>query len=659
MRAHRLVGLALGLGVGLAGVADADVEDPMVLPPTAIHATLDGTQAKLVARFAHRVAGTEQTALMLSRPWGAVITGASITVEGETHRLALVRKDAADAAFDAIHEAAPGSARRWGVVIADAGMMPSATFLAPHAAWATIDLELSMPTCFFNDTRYALVPADWEKAFDVALRNRPISDAAIIACRGMRGRGDDAGMLALPSKELASRPPGEPRLGVTAGRLPLQTTHFARVELDLAGTLSAVPPDLATAIVIDGSRSVDGDDLEAERRVVASYLRHAPSSRVQVIAYARGAHAILPAWSLASRAAPRVDREIRALVTRNGSNLDVGLAEAATWLNRVEGTRRVILFTDERLAEAVAKLPASTLVSLLPPHTLVHVVAIDGQADALERGETMFADVATATEGIAVRGGIRDGGTGDAELLARPISLDDVTIDAPGWTDDGGGTCPSDEAGLALREGHACTWWWSGTAVSGPITVGGRMWGHPLSRIVHPDPTRAVALARERQPRSAFEGAIAEQLMDAAHAVNGRWSLFGSWGGRGGYNDLAEGGGIGLGSICGCDTAGTLGRGGGTGTLKLNPFSLESQLRNGLRACNVRHDRVEVTVETTLQEIVALDVKVVEGLGFDQSPTSQTTKQACAEEALWNVSLALQDPPFHATTELVIGPAGY
>ena len=92
----------------------------------------------------------------------------------------------------------------------------------------------------------------------------------------------------------------------------------------------------------------------------------------------------------------------------------------------------------------------------------------------------------------------------------------------------------------------------------------------------------------------------------------------------------------------------------------LQPFSLETQLRNGLRACNVRHDRVEITVETTLQEIVSLDVKVVDGLGaVDNGPATHAAKQACAEEALWNVTLALQDPPFHATTELVIDTGSY
>jgi Mg-chelatase subunit ChlD len=658
MRAHRYLILALGLLALGARAAEADREGPAFQAPSAIHAVLDGTQARLVVRFAHRVAGPDRSVLVLTKPTGAVITGASVTVAGQAHRLALVHADAGAAAFDAIRKAPAGAARGWAALIKETTTMTSVALLAPRNAVVALEVEMMVPTCFYNDARYAALPDSWSTALDATLRARTIPDAAKAACldRDASDTDDESPRwIRLASTGLASQPPGEPRIGTIAGRLPLamltSATHLARVELDLAGTLTAVPPDLATAIVIDGSRSVDGDDLEAERRVVASYLRHAPSSRVQVITYARAAHAMLPAWSLATRAAPQIDRELRALVTRNGSNLEAGIAEAGTWLKRVAGTRRMILFTDERLADAVAKIPASQLVALLPGLTLVHVIAIDGQADSLQRGDTAFAELASATEGIAVRGGIRADGMGDAALLARPISLDHVTTDAPGWTTDPSGTCSSDPTSeVALGEGRGCTWWWTGTAAAGPITIAGQLWGHRITRIVRPDPDQAVALARERQPALGLDPKIGEQILDAAHAVNARWSLFTTWKGHDGYSDIAEGGGTGVGAVCGCGRPGTFGHGSGTGTRApgISTSALATQLRDGMRACHVDDDRVEVRVETTLQEIVGLDVKV-------SGAKDLAAKRECAEAALWSVQLALPDAPRHATTTVVIG----
>jgi len=85
----------------------------------------------------------------------------------------------------------------------------------------------------------------------------------------------------------------------------------------------------------------------------------------------------------------RVDRELRALLPRNGSNLDAGIAAAGEWLSRVEGTKRVIVFTDERLSDRLAGLDAASLASRLPPGTVVHVVGFDINDGGLDRDDNV------------------------------------------------------------------------------------------------------------------------------------------------------------------------------------------------------------------------------------------------------------------------------
>jgi hypothetical protein len=310
------------------------------------------------------------------------------------------------------------------------------------------------------------------------------------------------------------------------------------------------------------------------------------------------------------------------------------------------------------------KLKAIDLVSLLPVGTVVHVVAIAGGAGRLDRGDTEYMEIAVATEGISVRGGVAEGSEADAEMLVRPIALERVTIDAPGWTGDSGdcsaepGATDPPTVDQHLDEGRGCMWMLHGTPVSGPITIGGWLWGHHVTRMVRPDVTQATAIARELAPSaSSLEPQVdRDALFDAAHAVNERWSLFALWGPTGGYSDLPDGGGTGFGSLCGCGGSGDMGFGRGDVGVLQKPFSMETQLRAGLLGCpGISRNRVEVTIETTLEEIVGLEVKVQPALtAIDETPAQLAAKQACAEEALWNVPLALQDPPTHATTEVVL-----
>ena len=227
-----------------------------------------------------------------------------------------------------------------------------------------------------------------------------------------------------------------------------------------------------------------------------------------------------------------------------------------------------------------------------------------------------------------MRAGLLDEGTHDVTMLLRPITLDRLTIKPSGWhqiTTSDGATC-----GDQLAEGHACTWFGEGGAIAGPIAIAGHVWNKKVERIVTPDPTRAVELARE------LDGAVFLDEDSLAHAarlargVNQAWSLYAEWGPSGGY---ADGG---FGSIHGSSCCGsmmssrapTVSIGHATPGVPQPPFDLTPQLAGAVARC---HLGVQVTadVETTLSEIV--DVQVV----------GPADAARCVEEAIWDTAITM------------------
>ncbi|MCX5748230.1 MAG: VWA domain-containing protein [Proteobacteria bacterium] len=636
--------------VALPLAARAEIEDDPPPAPSVVRPQLDGVIARFTARYVV-TATPGSTTHTLALPGDAVITGATVTLDGVAHPLALQRAAEASDHFEAVLAGTPMTAGRAAALVTWSRDAAEVELLLPTTHRTIVDLELTAPTCFVADARFVQVPRPWLRAVDPALR-RTAPDQLELHC----GSADeDHAWIGFPSRELAAQPTGDGRIGATAGRLALDGAHVAHVELDLAGKLSDVPRDLATAIVIDGSRSLSQDELDAQRLLVESYVRNAGTTRVQVIAYARTAHALLPSWTMAQVALPRLDRELRALATRNGSNVDAGLAEAGAWLARIDGTRRVVLISDERTPNRVDQEDELALRKALPVGTLVHVVALD-RSDTLTRdGNAKFASLAVATAGIAVRGGGGDATPDAAVLLVRPVTLDAVEVRAPGWTaTEGVDACQLDEDG-GLGEGASCRWWFVGNGLAGPIVVAGKLWGHPVTRVLRPDPTRGMALARELVGMQAsLEEALMAKVADAAHAVSERWSMFAAWGGTGGYGESEIGlGRYGTGSCCD--------RGTGSSAIGSRPrmqrqLDVSMQLRDVLRACHAERSRVEFTLETTLAEIVDVKITMIPGMRDADTAATRAATTRCIEEAIWDLALAIQDPPFHTTTELAIGP---
>jgi hypothetical protein len=595
----------LALAVVLASApADAAV-------PPQVTASLHGTTAHFAL---HVVAETNAAtfpaaSIQLALPVGGVVTAATVTIAGTHHPLALTPAGTANDTFYALGER-DGPSQAWAVLLASAGESVSIDIAAPAHVAVAIDLEVEAATCFERDQRFVDVPKAWK----LATAHAPAH------C----GAHDEMAWVAF-----ASPPPDH--IGTIGGRLVLPTADIARVELDLARELADIPADLHTAIVIDASRSLTASDREEQRAIVAAYLQRVPHSSVQLVGYSRRGAPMLDGWT--SNDSPAIDRELRAMHLANGSNLDAGLAEAGAWLARTTGTKRVLVFTDERLPPRLRGDDGTGFASFVPPGTLVHVIALGRVRGVLKRDDdVMFGGLAIATGGIGVLGAIT--ASPDATLLVRPISVDDVAVKGEGWSD----LPVSSDCTGSLPAGTSCTWWGQGDASSGPITLTGKLWNRPVARIIRPDATRALSIARELSATSILEPSLQAEVERAALAANAAWSLFAQWGGDGGYP-----GETGVGTLSGTASGHTSSTIVDTiGVAHVVPIiDLRPQLAGALARCGDVHASIEI--QLTRDEIV--DVRVDRATGAAQS---------CLEDAVWGTLVTVPGTPEVSRTTIIL-----
>ena len=603
--------------------------------PLSVRARLDGDVARFVVRY--RIESRDGVAKgqgPFALPEHGLVTAAKVFEGSRSRTLALVPAAQASGSFDALFDSGPSRTPTHAVMIdadGDRDRFRVSTAVPPGKR-LIVETEIAAPTCYGRDARFVAVPSEWLPLVSASQR----LPAEATPCGEHAETGD--GWIAFPSRKLSERRASADRVATRAARAKLGSTEIAKLEVNLAAKLSEVPADLVTAIVVDSSRSMTPEALEEQRTAIAAYLRAVPHSRVQIIAYARRARPLLPAWMDATGAATRVDRELRALRLENGSSVEAGLREAARWLASATGTRRIVLFTDEHLSARTEFTRAAD--NAVPAGTLVHVVALGG--DDFERDDqAKLARLAVQTHGLSVRGGGKpEDRELDATLLARPISLDHVVVRTPGFTafDTQHSDCRHDtrDDPQSLAEGTACTWWGEGAGAT-PFTVEGLLWNERVVRVLHPDPTRGLDAIREASVLGFLDEELQELADHAARAVNEVWSLYAAWGGDGGYE---TGLGIGLGSYytCSARCGGVFGSG-TIGKLAETRPDLAAEFRRIVQAACAPREPLALEVETTVDEIVGVTV---------DAPTAAL--RTCATEALWSAALVAPNAPAHAIT---------
>lgn len=618
--------------------------------PVAVRAKLDGTTARMVVDY--RI--TTQAEAFFSQfefplPTGGVVVGATLTHGGSTHRMALDASDSVEKKFiDAFSEAKHGPARTW-VAKIDAnsyglrGYGVSLMIGGPKSTEVVVSLEITAPTCFFRDARYVQAPDGWEHV----VRPAKVNDQLLVMCADTNDGVDPSGTwMAFAAPEPARMASGE-RLFTQTARLAIDTGfHVARTELALAANIADVPRDLATVILVDESRSMSDQQRKAQREIVLGYLRAAPNSRVQVIAFSRRTHALLAGWTMAARAGSRVERELASMLPRNGSNFDLGLADAGRLLSAIKGTRRVVLITDDALASRLAETP-ERLASLVPAGTIINIAVVGAGGEDLARNdEVRLARLAATTAGFSTSvGGLEldDRRDIDATMLVRPTSLDHLTVTGLGWSELedtarrtlGGHTCAS-----SLDAGESCVWWTRGTKFASTIQFEGLLWNRRVVRLVRPLGDLGHTIARELVGTNTTLGdgdpdldgdgvtATSKRIDALAHAVTGSTSLFVRWGSSDPIPDAVIFGGMG-----GFGRSGTIGSISDIGrilTARSTSIDLTPQLRPLVASCGLGTTRAEIKLELTFQEIVDVDVTL------GDTGTHAATVRTCIEDAVWD-----------------------
>jgi hypothetical protein len=278
------------------------------------------------------------------------------------------------------------------------------------------------------------------------------------------------------------------------------------------------------------------------------------------------------------------------------------------------------VFTDELLPRRIDDI--KPLAATVAPGTLVHAVAL-GFGELVRDDDAWLAELALATRGIAVRGGV-DAGI-DATILVRPTSLDHVVIDTRGWMTD-------DVELVDVRAGRALVQWIRGTREApAALAVTGSLWGRTIMRYVHLDATRALQLTRALVMEEQVDDVDRSIVERAARAVDGAWSLYTAWGGRGGHADEHGEGGWGFGRTARVPSV----RIGHPINRKSGRVDVAEPIRRATARCARGDAHVDISIETTFDEIVDVDV--------DVRPPSRALHD-CIEDAVWDTELVVPVP---------------
>lgn len=414
-----------------------------------------------------------------------------------------------------------------------------------------------------------------------------------------------------------------------------------RFEIDAAPQLSRAPVAPRVVFVIDASHSEGPGGIAAQLEVISPYLTNVPDAQVEVVVTRRFAERLfgrfVPAHEVAGLLA---STPAERLAPGNGSNLDVGAALAAQLLAQQGGTRRMLLFTDEKLREGFSK--AATITALEGVNDLVvHVLARTGfnSGSLAERRDDRAAlgAIATATGGIFTR---VTGEPTEPEAaakamlnLVRPVRVEDLEVEGLGL--------PKLSLESELNEGSMVRLHGVDATPPQSLTVSGKVWAHQFRRTVTVDPSLATRLPGIAVGDDDLrEGLSEDELRTAAflsHAVSPVTSfMFVSPGAAPSTAGLSEPFGVGLlgrRGIGSCHSGGSSRCGFGHADPEEDFEALLRQLLSpGAVACEARTGEAAtatVGLEATGDEVVAVTVT-------DATPAMTE----CLTEAAWAIRLS-------------------
>ena len=201
-----------------------------------------------------------------------------------------------------------------------------------------------------------------------------------------------------------------------------ETPGFVKLEYDLPARLSEMPENAKVVFLMDRSRSIDEELLEAQFDVIEGFASYLPDAHFELVMVDRFASPMLGELTAHEEFLDAVGTLRESGVTlKNGSNLDEGLSMGREILDDVEGPRFIIALTDDQLRRSW-----DTSVHAQSTDITTHVVVLDR---GFKRDDThRLSPIALQDGGILVHTGIHHRLQVELEHLVRPIRLEYISI---------------------------------------------------------------------------------------------------------------------------------------------------------------------------------------------------------------------------------------
>jgi hypothetical protein len=471
----------------------------------------------------------------------------------------------------------------------------------------TVEYTLTVPTTYVGGRYHLDLPA-MQATLAATLTTRPAREGDAVFVDALPIAAGDVRRL-LGDTHLSLRPADPPKLG---GRFSSYTFAKGRALLhgavEVGKPVSTRPANAHVVILLDGSRSLDEDDREAQKSAAKAYLRDLPDAKAQIVIFDRVARPLETGFVPSSQAL--ADLAAATITPRNGSDLDVALADAAVRVATAPtgAPRRIVALTD--LATRSTLVPAR-VTGLAASGAIVHLATVRwGEASTHRDDGDAWAVVPRATGGVLWRAQASAGNDAAAaaevfEEWVRPLRVDRLSVVGVGL-DVGTFDLPD-----TLAEGEG----WDALNLQAygtpALEIKGELWSTPITTVLSstPDEERRWAalaigsdlLGQLKDPEittlATKGGAVSPMTSYLAIEPGVRPSTEGlDWIGHG----VGIGDGIGYGSGSGRM---------GTSRAKANPDPI-SWLRDSLAqvAKGCGGGAASVRLETTWHEIVAVDV---------------------------------------------------
>jgi len=512
-------------------------------------------------------------------------------------------------------------------------------FPVPPNDSKTVEYTLLLPTRYHGGAHRLELPGmgTSDRAAEVTLAAPAAGDSLRVDGRP-RAAGTTLRTALGDSAELALIPRmNEPVGGELAAAQAASHRWVTHFSVEAAPRLSSAPKRAYVVLVLDASRSLAEDLVNAEKAAAAAYLSHLDDAMVEIVTFARSATRRYGRFVSAARA--RRDLSAMKIETHNGSAVETALVEAEKILAKAPAgrPRRIVLVSDGHVRTGLK--PERVRAALGPSGAVVHLGVLAVGWPSLARNDAHpWAAAARATGGLVWNAQLsalanpRQAARVYEEWV-RPVRIDGLRLYSP---DIDLGTQLEQPASV-LDEGEGIERSFiNGRGVSW-LRVEGELWSRPVERVLHAD-----AKAGKRWSALTFGSALLDELSEpemmtlalAGGAVSPVTSYLAIEPGVRPSTeglDWGSGSGVGRGSGVPRVRMGATHASGRAPAVDRDAW-LRNELSRSFKACGGKAGSATVSLETTFAEVV--DVTKV-----DIDDAKDPLLSRCLSEAAWSLIL--------------------